>query len=74
MYNLILNILILKECALFSKPQYTASHTPTCYLLSTVDSNVNNYTAIFLINGLGIVYCSLLQCLTLVYLGWGQKS
>ena len=32
------------------------------------------YTAIFLINGLCIVYCSLLQCLTLVYLGWGQKS
>ena len=33
-----------------------------------------NYTAIFLISGLCIVYCSLLQCLTLVYLGWGQKS
>ena len=32
------------------------------------------YTAIFLINGLCIVYCSLLQCLTLVYLRWGQKS
>ena len=32
------------------------------------------YTAIFLINGLCIVYCSLLQCLTLVYPGWGQKS
>ena len=32
------------------------------------------YTAIFLINGLCIVYCTLLQCLTLVYLGWGQKS
>ena len=30
-----------------------------------------SYTAIFLINGLCIVYCSLLQCLTLVYLGWG---
>ena len=33
-----------------------------------------NYTAIFLTNGLCIVYCSLLQCLTLVYPGWGQKS
>ena len=33
-----------------------------------------SYTAIFLINGLCIVYCSLLQCLTLVYLGWGQNS
>ena len=33
-----------------------------------------NNTAIFLTNGLRIVYCSLLQCLTLVYLGWGQKS
>ena len=32
------------------------------------------YTAIFLINGLRIVYCSLLQCFTLVYPGWGQKS
>ena len=32
------------------------------------------YTAIFLTNGLCIVYCSLLQCLTLVYPGWGQKS
>ena len=33
-----------------------------------------NYTAIFLINGLCVVYHSLTQCLTLVYLGWGQKS
>ena len=31
------------------------------------------YTAIFLTNGLCIVYFSLPQCLTLVYLGWGQK-
>ena len=35
-----------------------------------------HYTAIFLTNGLSIVrgYCSLLQCLTLMYPGWGQKS
>ena len=32
------------------------------------------YTAIFITNGLCIVYCSLLQCLTLVYPRWGQKS
>ena len=32
------------------------------------------YTAIFLTNGLCIVYCSLPEYLTLVYLGWGQKS
>ena len=31
-------------------------------------------TAIFLINGLCIVYRSHTQCLTLVYPGWGQKS
>ena len=32
------------------------------------------YTAIFPTNGLRIVYCSLRQCLSLVYRGWGQKS
>ena len=45
------------------------------YLLSRLNLvHEETYTAIFLINGLCIVYCSLLQCLTLVYLGWGQKS
>ena len=34
----------------------------------------HGHTAIFLIKGLCIVYCSLLQCLTLVYPRWGQKS
>ena len=37
-------------------------------------THVETVAAIFLINGLCIVYRSLLQCLTLVYLGWGQKS
>ena len=46
-----------------SQPDYT-----TKYIVHLL------YTAIFLINGLCIVYCSLLHCLTLVYLGWGQKS
>ena len=32
------------------------------------------YTAIFLTTGLCIVYCSLPQCLTLMYPGWGEKS
>ena len=32
------------------------------------------YIAIFLTNGLCIVYCSLPQWITLVYPGWGQKS
>ena len=36
-------------------------------ILSDLHSN-------FLTNGLCIVYCSLLQYLTLVYPGWGQKS
>ena len=42
--------------------------------ISVCRCQIINYTAIFLINGLCLVYCSLLQCLTLVYLGWGQKS
>ena len=50
------------KSVLFSFPQFIILETN------------NIYTAIFLINGLCIVYCSLLQCLTLVYLGWGQKS
>ena len=37
-------------------------------------SQATSFTAIFLTSGLCIVYCRLLQCLTLVYLGWGQKS
>ena len=32
------------------------------------------YTAIFLTNGLCVVYHSLMQCLALVYPGWGQRS
>ena len=34
----------------------------------------HNYTANFLTIGLCEVYLSLTQCLTLIYLGWGQKS
>ena len=33
-----------------------------------------SYTAILLTSGLCIVFCSLTQCLTLVYPEWGQKS
>ena len=45
-----------------------------CKLNSCRSLTIYMYTAIFLTNGLCIVYCSLLQCLTLVYPGWGQKS
>ena len=47
---------------------------PASRLPLIIKGALDKYTAIFLINGLCIVYCSLLQCLTLVYLGWGQKS
>ena len=45
-----------------------------CRICVYMESYVMNYKAIFLINGLCVVYHSLTQCLTLVYLGWGQKS
>ena len=47
--------------------------SPTAMTFDPDYQNVHDYTAIFLINGLCIVYCSLLQCLTLMYPGWGQK-
>ena len=58
-------------CNIYSK--YTAKFI-LLHVLLEVRSDVIVYTAIFLTNGLCIVYCSLLQCLTLVYPGWGQKS
>ena len=59
-------------------------HFSSCNFYSIVPSTFHThlmlhqtitlYTAIFLTNGLCIAYCSLPQCLTLVYPGWGQKS
>ena len=64
------------------KTEWTLGHSGLLIMAIFVPINATfmdtnstlNYTAIFLTNRLCIVYCSLLQFLTLVYPGWGKKS
>ena len=64
----------LLECVLdqpFTSFCHHSVHTTFNVLVKIITRYI---TAVFLTNGLCVVYHSLTQCFTLVYQGWGQKS